>query len=226
MSVNQLEKKISYIFKDPQLLDIALRHRSVGHNSNERLEFLGDAILNFVIAAELFNRYPAYREGDLSRLRSNLVRRETLAEIAQDFDIGEFLHLGVGERKSGGFRRSSILADAVEAIIGAIFQDSDVETCGKVIIKWYENRLKNLTVDHIKDAKTELQEYMQAQKLPLPKYEIIATSGKSHHQVFSVRCSEEGLDIITEADGPSRKKAEQDAAEKFLEQLQEQKKKK
>ncbi len=216
---NQLEKKLNYKFNDPKLLNIALRHRSVGKDSNERLEFLGDSILNFVIAAELYKKYPKFREGELSRIRSNLVKQETLAELAREFDVGDYLYLGMGEKKSGGSHRASILADAMEAIIGAIYLDSDIETCQQKILAWYGSRLIKLTIAGQKDAKTELQELVQGRKLPLPKYEIIAKEGKTHKQIFHIQCTVEGLDIVSKGEGTSKQEAEQQAAKNFLTQL-------
>ena len=216
---DKLEKNLDYKFKDRQLLNVALRHRSVGKLSNERMEFLGDAILNLIIAAELFHRYPKYREGDLSRLRSNLVKKDTLADLAKQFKLGDYLYLGAGERKSGGFRRASILADAMEAVIGAIYLDSNVTTCYKKVVTWYEDKLTGLTSAGQKDAKTELQEFLQAQKLPLPVYDIVATKGKSHNQIFYVECRVEGLEIITKGEGASKQEAQQNAAQDFLTKL-------
>jgi ribonuclease III len=219
VTVEELGKKIGYQFKSAELLELALRHRSLGKNSNERLEFLGDSILNFVIAAELFNRYPKYREGELSRLRSNLVNRETLSILASNFNLSDYLLLGVGEKKSGGFNRGSILADAVEAIIGAIYLDSDFATCYTKVADWYADKLINLTLTGQKDAKTELQELLQSRKFPLPQYEIVNALGETHQQTFYVRCQVDGLSFISQGVGHSKQKAEQDAAKKFLEEM-------
>jgi ribonuclease-3 len=215
----KLEKNLDYKFKNKQLLNVALRHKSVGRLSNERMEFLGDAVLNFIIAAELLHRYPKFREGDLSRLRSNLVNQDALAELARGFNLGDYIYLGAGERKSGGFRRSSILADAMEAIIGAIYLDSDINICYKKVLNWYKDRLTGLIQAGQKDAKTELQEVLQAQKLPLPVYDIVATKGKAHKQTFYVECSVVGLEIITKGKGISKQEAEQNAAKDFLTEL-------
>lgn len=214
-----LEKKLGYKFNDPKLLELALKHRSLGKNSNERLEFLGDSILNFVIAAELFRNYPKYLEGGLSRLRSNLVRKETLASLAKSFNLGEHLLVGESEKKSGGVNRSSILADTFEAIIGAVYLDSNIDTCNKKILEWYADKLSGLKLTGQKDSKTQLQELMQAKKRPLPHYQIIATEGKMHEQIFHISCQVEGLDIKTIGSGNNKQKAEQDAAEKFLVEL-------
>ncbi|MCK4607958.1 MAG: ribonuclease III [Gammaproteobacteria bacterium] len=217
--VEKLEHDLGYKFKDQKILDIALRHRSVGKESNERMEFLGDSILGFTIAAALFQLYPKYSEGILSRLRSNLVKKDTLAELGVEFKLGDYLQLGVGERKSGGFRRASILADAMEAVIGAIFLDSDITICQKQILRWYEKRLSGLTQVGQKDAKTELQELIQAKKLALPLYEVVEMIGEAHNQQFFVSCQVAELDIITKGEGFSKQAAEQDAAQQFLQEL-------
>jgi ribonuclease-3 len=215
-----LEKKLGYKFKDPKLLNIALRHRSVGKNSNERMEFLGDAIVNFVIAAELYYKYPQLREGELSRLRSHLVRKETLADLAREFAVGKHLFLGAGEKKSGGFRRASILADAMEAIIGAIYLDSNIDICRQKVLQWYAQRLTDLEITATKDAKTELQELLQGQGLPLPTYKVVATKGKMHAKVFYVECNVAGLEIVTQGQGRSKQAAEQESAKEFLARMQ------
>lgn len=218
--MNQLEKNLDYQFKNHELLARALHHRSVKGQSNERLEFIGDSILGFVMATELFQRYPDFREGKLSRLRAGLVREETLAALAEDLRVGEFLYLGSGERKSGGSHRASILSDALEAIIGAIYLDAGVEICREKILAWFDNKFAELAAVSEKDSKTILQEYLQAKKLPLPKYEITATKGMAHEQVFLIKCSVDGLKIVTQGRGSSRQKAEQDAAQKFLAQVE------
>jgi ribonuclease-3 len=217
--MKNLEKKLNYQFKDKKLLNIALRHRSIGKNSNERLEFLGDSIVNFVIAAELYKKYPKFREGELSRIRSNLVKKETLAELAKQFNVGDYLYLGMGEKKSGGFRRTSILADAMEAIIGAIYLDSNFETCQEKILTWYGIKLNQLNQIGQKDAKTELQESIQARKLPLPEYKVVSQEGKAHRQIFHIQCTVEGLDIVAKGQGASKQEAEQEAAKNFIDQL-------
>lgn len=219
----KLAKKINYIFADDELLKTALRHRSIGKDSNERLEFLGDAILNFTIAAELFARYPQQREGELSRLRSNLVNEESLAALATNFELGDYLQMGVGERKSGGHHRASILADALEAIIGAIYLDRGIDTCVKTVLPWYEKRFSEITTESLKDYKTKLQEYLQAGKLELPKYEIISTTGEMHEQTFYVTCKIAALNLVTEGIGSTKQKAEQDAANKAMQQILESK---
>ena len=214
-----LMQKLQYQFKDTSLLKAALTHRSVRGENNERLEFLGDSLLNFIIGEQLYRTFPQAKEGDLSRLRASLVKGETLAEIAQEFELGDFLRLGPGELKSGGFARKSILADAFEAIIGAIYLDSNFESCRERVLDWFAERIKEIHLSLQKDPKTRLQEYLQAQHLPLPKYEILAIEGEAHAQVFHIECKVPGLSFATSSIGPSRRKAEQYAAEKFLDLL-------
>ena len=214
--VNLLFKKIGYSFNDVRLLEQAMTHRSYRGAHNERLEFLGDSILSFVIADALYHQFPKAREGDLSRMRSTLVRGQTLAEFGVEFELGDFLRLGPGELKSGGYRRESTLADAVEAIIGAVFLDSDIDRCGELILAWYESRLDAISPGlNQKDPKTLLQEYLQARKLSLPGYTVVDTKGQAHNQTFTVECIVEGMDSIISV-GSSRRKAEQKAAEKAL----------
>lgn len=220
MSYAKLCKKLGYTFHHPALLQAALTHRSVKGKNNERLEFLGDSILNFIIAATLYEKCPHAKEGELSRLRANLVNGEMLAEIAQEFELGEYLQLGPGELKSGGSRRKSILADAFEAIIGAIYLDSDMKHCQERVLAWYQTRLTDFTRFEVtKDPKTRLQEYLQGRKLPLPIYNVISIEGKAHHQHFKVSCEVEGNSHITEGSGSSRRAAEQIAAQAFLDFL-------
>ena len=207
---------LGYEFHTPSLLQEALTHRSALGPNNERLEFLGDSILNFVIAAELFRIYPQASEGELSRLRANLVRGDTLAELARRLGLGDYLHLGSGELKSGGFRRDSILADALEAVLGAVYLDSDLETCRHLIQRLYQDRLAELPAgDDLKDPKTRLQEYLQARQRGLPVYNVVEISGEAHAQRFKVECSVENL--RTTAVGTSRRRAEQEAARQALE---------
>jgi len=208
---------LQYEFKQPDLLEIALSHRSVSGANNERLEFLGDSILNFVIAEELYYRWPEASEGELSRLRSSLVKGETLAEIARDLNFSDFLRLGIGELKSGGQNRDSILADALEAVIAAIYRDSDHETCKQCILRWFETRLNNLTcVSNLKDPKTRLQEYCQAKQYCLPEYIVLDITGVAHNQTFLVSCSVSALQLSAKGYGSSRQRAEQAAAEQCL----------
>lgn len=219
MQIAKLEQKINYKFKNAALLQQALTHRSIGVLSNERMEFLGDSVLNFVVAAELFSKFENLREGDLSRIRASLVNGEVLAELAIEFDIGEFIILGIGEQKSGGAKRSSIIADAMEAIIGAIYLDAGMEVCRVLVLKWMAKRLAAISDVAIKDSKTVLQEYTQAHKLSLPIYTVVLTEGDAHKQVFHIECRVEGLPHVTTGVGKSKRKAEQNAAELFLKLL-------
>ena len=214
--LSELEKSLGYKFLNLGLLQQALHHRSAGLPSNERLEFLGDSILNFIIADFLYHRYPECEEGELSRLRSNLVQGKMLTELSLEFSVGDYIQLGAGERKSGGTKRTSILADALEAIIGALYLDAGMKPCKLLILKWYATRFAKIEIGEQKDPKTKLQEFLQAHKLPLPQYEIIKTEGAPHAQVFHIRCQVIGLDKTTFGVGGSRRQAEQDAAEKFL----------
>lgn len=215
-----LEEKLGYRFNNPALLSLALTHRSAGATNNERLEFLGDSILNFIIAEALFERFEQAREGQLSRLRSQLVKGETLAQIAREFALGEHLNLGEGERKSGGRERDSILADSLEAVIGAVFRDSDMHTCRHQVRRWYAGRLADLSLSrHSKDSKTRLQEYMQKRGAPLPVYQVVAETGEAHARFFTVSCTVSVLPAPFTAQASSRREAEKLAAEAVLAQL-------
>lgn len=195
----------------------ALTHRSAGKLNNERLEFLGDSILSFVISTELYQRFSDIDEGTLSRLRASLVKGETLALMARDLELGEYLNLGSGELKSGGFRRASILADTLEALLGAIFLDSDIDTVQGIILRLYSERLAKVDPSQaLKDPKTRLQEYLQSRSKPLPEYEVTNIQGKSHAQTFTVSCRVDGLDEPVISQGSSRRKAEQAAAQEVL----------
>jgi len=216
----KLETTLGYQFSNTDLLDQALTHRSAASLHNERLEFLGDSILSYVIAGDLYQRFPKQQEGDLSRMRATLVKGQTLAEIAREFQLGEYLRLGSGELKSGGNRRESILADAVEAIIGAIYLDSNMQAVQQVILHWYQPRLQSIVPGvQQKDPKTRLQEYLQARKLQLPIYDVAEIRGQAHNQQFFITCTIDGMDPV-KASGTSRRKAEQAAAEKLLQQLE------
>lgn len=220
LSPDALCKKLNYQFRDEALLTEALTHRSAAKRNNERLEFLGDSILNFVIADELFSRFPESQEGELSRLRASLVKGDKLAEIASRFSLGDYLILGPGELKSGGFRRASILADAMEALFGAIYQDQGFAAARKVIYEVYETSLENIDVArNFKDPKTRLQEYLQSRQLPLPEYNVIDVKGEAHNQVFTVSCKVTGIAEEIIGSGSSRRKAEQAAAKSSLEKL-------
>lgn len=221
-SIPDLTRRLGYSFNDPTYCELALTHRSCGKNNNERLEFLGDSIVNFVIADDLYQRFPKAREGQLSRLRASMVKGETLAEIARELKLGDYLRLGPGELKSGGFRRDSILADGVEALIGAIYLDSNLEVVRGFILGWFEERLSNLDIDEaLKDSKTRLQEYLQSRRLPLPDYELVNVEGEAHAQTFYITCRIQPLDQPTEGVGNSRRQAEQEAAKQALLQLEE-----
>ncbi|AAF95603.1 TPA: ribonuclease III [Vibrio cholerae] len=218
--MNKLTSKLGYTFKETELLNLALTHRSANGKHNERLEFLGDSILSFVIADELYRRFPKVNEGDMSRMRATLVRGNTLAELGREFDLGDYLKLGPGELKSGGFRRDSILADAVEAIIGAIYLDSDLETARSIVLEWYHGRLEEIKPGASqKDPKTRLQEFLQGRRKPLPVYTVTNIKGEAHNQEFTVACEVAGMDTPVIGKGTSRRKAEQAAAETALEQL-------
>ena len=217
-TLKRLEAAIGYAFNNRGFLDNALNHRSSTGPSNERLEFLGDSILNFVIAAQLFETRPKSREGELTRLRASLVNGESLAVLAAEMGLGDYLSLGAGELKSGGHHRSSILADSLEAVFGAVFLDSGFDACRQVILGIYRDRLANLpSMKELKDPKTQLQEWLQSRQQELPVYEIIETMGSSHEQRFNVQC--QGGGVTTEASGTSRRRAEQEAARKALKAL-------
>ena len=212
-----LQKNLHYTFNNPSLLTMALSHRSSTSPNNERLEFFGDSLLNCIIAEALFHKFPRASEGELSRMRASLVKQESLAVVARELDLGHHLRLGTGELKSGGWRRDSILADAVEAIIAAIYLDSDFLICKEKVLLWFDDKLASSTaITDDRDAKTKLQEYLQAHKLALPVYELIKTEGLEHQQIFFVRCQIPDLAGETEGHGQSRRHAEQMAAEKYL----------
>ncbi|WP_100656709.1 ribonuclease III [Alteromonas flava] len=221
-SARHINKHLGYQFTDLRLLQQALTHRSADKHHNERLEFLGDAILGMVVARALFDHYPDVPEGKLTRMRASLVKGETLAQIAKDCELGDWLRLGPGELKSGGHRRSSILADAVEAILGAIYLDSDVQQCQTVILSLLDERIKQLDPNaHPKDPKTQLQEFLQSRQLPLPDYTVTNIQGKDHAQTFFVDCNVTHRALTTQGIGASRRKAEQHAAQLMLKQVQE-----
>lgn len=219
-SVARLQKKLIYEFDDPALLVQAVTHRSAGGTNNERLEFLGDAVLGLVIAEALFQQSPNAAEGELSRLRATLVREQTLAELARDLELGDYLKLGSGELKSGGFRRDSILADALEAVIGAIYLDGGFNPCSDWIQNQFASRLTSLpSAAELKDAKTRLQELLQSRRLKLPEYAVTRVYGQAHAQTFEVECSVSEQDESTHGSGKSRRLAEQQAAEAMLKAL-------
>lgn len=213
MSGEEIEQAIGYRFKNQALLAQALTHRSVGPQHNERLEFLGDSLLNFVIARLLYEQFASLAEGDLSRLRANLVNQQTLARLSVSMNLGSHLKLGEGELKSGGFRRPSILADAFEAVLGAIYLDGGIEAAEAALTRVYRPLLADEGLTRItKDSKTQLQELLQARRFGLPHYEIAQVRGEAHMQLFRVSCRIAELDILTEGEGPSRRAAEQAAA--------------
>ncbi len=215
--LRKLEQRLGYKFKDPNLLKLALTHRSCGTENNERLEFLGDSILNCIITDALYKQFLRAKEGQLSRLRACLVRGSTLAEIAKELNLGKFVRLGAGELKSGGHQRSSILADLVESVIGAIYLDGGKDECSAHVLRWYESRLKNASVNdkRNKDPKTRLQEWLQSKQYALPRYSLLDTEGQDHNQVFVVECHVEGFETVV-GKSCSRRSAEQNAAEKVL----------
>ena len=221
MDSEALQQRLGYRFGDPGLLQQALTHRSFGQPNNERLEFLGDSILNCVIASLLYRAFHDIDEGDLSRVRANLVRQQSLFEVAGRLELGPCLRLGEGEAKSGGFRRPSILADALEAIVGAVFLDAGFEGARTLIRKLYIPILEQVDPRTLgKDAKTLLQEYLQGRRMPLPVYSVVATHGAAHSQTFEVECAIPKLSITVLGRGGSRRAAEQAAAKLALENAQ------
>ncbi len=221
MNLDNFQSILNYRFKQLELLEQALTHCSYSqNNNNERLEFLGDSVLNLVISENIYRREPGADEGELSRFRSSLVKEEALARVARDMGLGDYIYLGGGELKSGGFRRSSILSDTLEAIIGAIYLDSGFDSAQKTILHLYRHYLHSLPdTDSLIDAKTQLQEYLQSKQLDLPDYTVIKTTGKSHDQIFTVSCNLASLHLQFNGTGSSRKKAEQISARKALDRL-------
>jgi len=214
MDRDALCRRLGYQFSSPPLLARALTHRSYSQAHNERLEFLGDSVLNCVIASHVYDAYPELPEGNLSRLRSNLVNQQTLHTLAQQLNLGEFLLLGEGERKSAGASRPSILADAMEALVGAVFVDGGFAAAQKVLLDLYVPLIAQTDANAFgKDAKTQLQEYLQGKKLPLPQYSVTAIQGEAHAQLFRVECKIPDLKIAAQGEGVSRRAAEQAAAE-------------
>jgi len=212
-----LEDVLGHQFADKQLLKLALTHRSAGANNNERLEFLGDSVVNHLVAEALFLRFPKAREGIMSRMRASLVCGETLADIARQLAVGDYLTLGSGERKSGGHQRESILADTLEALVGAVLLDSNLDTCRACLLNWFDDRLQHLSLEtEGKDAKTRLQEYLQSCGQKLPQYQLLSTSGSDHARDFTVTCTVTGLPEPVTGIGSSRRKAEQCAANNAL----------
>ncbi len=216
-SLIPLTTELNYEFSDPDLLELALTHRSKSTKNNERLEFLGDSILNYIISAELFKRFPKISEGDLTRARANLVKKESLSNRARKLKLGSYLRLGSGELKSGGYNRDSILADAFEALLGAIYIDSGIDQATEVVLNIYSEGLAEIDpCAELKDPKTRLQEYLQKQSIPTPVYQIVEVLGDQHKQRFIVECEVQCLDKPVRGEGPSRRNAEQEAAAKAL----------
>jgi ribonuclease III len=217
MKLERLEAALGHGFGRPELLRQALTHRSFGSSHNERLEFLGDSVLNCVIAGALYDSFAGLKEGELSRLRASLVRQETLADIARGLGLGEMLQLGEGELKSGGAQRPSILADALEAIFGAVYVDAGFDAARTVIGRLYQPSMTRIDPsDAGKDPKTALQEILQGRRLPLPRYALLATRGEAHAQEFEMECVIPELGIRTTGSGSSRRIAEQQAAQRAM----------
>lgn len=215
-----LAKKLGLTFNQPSLFVQALTHRSAGSQNNERLEYLGDAVLGFVIAHQLYVLFPRTSEGNLSRLRAHLVNQSALANLARDHNIGDYLLMGHGELKNGGYKRDSILSDALEAIIGSVLEDQDIKTCEDWVVSLFSKKLVSLDLDRTtKDAKTKLQELMQSQKTTLPSYTLIKTSGNNHTPTFDVQCTVSNSHQSFIGSSTSIKKAEQIAASKMLQWL-------
>jgi len=216
----RLQQALGHRFSAPELLDLALTHSSAGGSNNERLEFLGDSVINHLIAEAVYRRFPGAREGEMSRMRASLVNGETLAAVGAELDLGSCLRLGSGERKSGGHRRKSIIADAFEAVIGALLLDGGIERCRECVLALFASRLDAIEPGALaKDPKTRLQEYLQGRNHALPRYELLEVQGEEHARQFLVACRLDDPELAAEGRGPSRRKAEQDAAGRALEEL-------
>jgi ribonuclease-3 len=221
-SRDKLCQRLGYRFSREDLLDMALTHRSYGSPNNERLEFLGDAVLSLIVSEALYLKFPQQDEGALSRLRANLVNGETLACRARELELGDELLMGPGELKSGGFRRDSILAGALEALIGAVYLEAEFDAARELVHTVFAGEIGAVSPDQaVKDPKTRLQEYLQGRRLPLPEYQVVSVEGHDHAQIFRIECKVTGLAESLSGEGGSRRKAEQDAAEKALRLLQE-----
>ncbi len=217
LDLKRLQRNLGYEFRDEALLVQSLTHRSAGARNNERLEFLGDAILGFEIAENLYREHPNASEGELSRARAQLVKRETLAGVARRLKLGDYLILGTGELRSGGQTRDSILSDAVEALIAAVFMDADMESARALVRRILREEITGISPEaQPKDSKTRLQEYLQAQGKSLPVYQVVSVEGSAHEQQFVVECRASNLGITEQGEGASRRKAEQQAAYKVL----------
>ena len=219
LSPEKLCRKLEYTFKNPEHLYLALTHRSASGYHNERSEFLGDSVLNFVIAHALYDAYPKATEGDLSRYRATLVKKDALAEIARELELGNYIRLGSGELKSGGYRRDSILADTVEAIIASVLLDSGFDAAQSLILRLYRNKITSVTEVSKKDPKSQLQEFLQSRKLQLPLYTVTSIEGEAHDQYFEILCEIPEIDLSIIGQGKSRRRAEQIAAEKALKKI-------
>lgn len=220
MELDRLQKRLGYRFRDAGLLQRALTHRSASSDNNERLEFLGDALLGFHIAESLYHQHADADEGSLSRMRAHLVRRDTLAKVGRELELGQWLQLGPGELRTGGHSRSSTLADAVEAIIAAVYLDGGIEPALALIDLMLARRVAEASPErHGKDPKTRLQEWLQGRRYSLPQYEVLEVSGEAHDQSFKVSCIIADLNLHCEGEGGSRRKAEQQAAANMLEHL-------
>ena len=220
-SAKQLQERLQYTFSDQQLLVLALSHRSRGSQNNERLEFLGDAVLGLTISNFLYRRFSHASEGDLSRIRSQIVRAESLAEIARSLELGPELLLGQGEMKSGGQRRDSILGDTVEALIGAIYLDGGILSAERCILSWFSEQLNAVALDvPVKDPKTALQEWLQGRGRALPEYQLVKTEGEDHSRLYTMGCIIDELKSAATATASSRRRAEQLVAEKILKELE------
>ena len=220
-NVRQLEERLQYQFRDPELLSLALSHRSCGSSNNERLEFLGDSILGVTVTDFLYHQFPQAREGDLSRMRSQIVRAESLAQVAKKLQLGPELSLGPGEMKSGGQRRDSILGDTVEALIGAVYLDTGIDAARGAVNNWFKELLAAASdAQPVKDAKTALQEWLQQRSKPVPQYELVNTGGEAHSRLFTVICKIDQVNKTISATASSRRKAEQLVAEQLLSELE------
>jgi len=219
-SLENLERRLGHRFTDKGLLQLALTHRSAGDHNNERLEFLGDAALGFIVAEWLWRKFPESSEHSLTVMRASLVRKPALALVAREIDLGEYLRLGAGERKSGGHHRESILADTLEAIFGAVLQDAGYEAAFGVVHRLFERHVDTVDAQMARDAKTQLQERVQARRQPPPEYRVMSRSGDEHLPEFCVECRIAGLAIVTQGYGKSRRDAEQVAARAALDRLE------
>ncbi|MGB0379263.1 MAG: ribonuclease III [Luminiphilus sp.] len=219
ISLAELQQRIGYQFHQTDLLLQALTHRSASKTNNERLEFVGDSVVNHVVAVALFSKYPKVSEGELSRRRTHFVRGSFLAQIAIEWSLGDYLILGTGERKSGGRHRESILGDAVEAIAGAILLDSNLQQTAEVVLSWFQTALDQAAEGFDRDPKTQLQEWLQARQYPLPEYRLVSTTGPDHDQTFRVACKVKPFDTPFHGEGRSRREAEQEAASAALSEL-------